>query len=179
VYGCRRFLAVLRSFYCGEKNVVSRFEKFEQRVGDCLVELSHEEINVGLIVIDSIDDYIGSDEKISARIKLVDELEDLAARSCASILVISNTSMKAGSRGGTVVYQELMNTARSVLMVATDLENEDRRLVLPIKHNLIAKPPDASFTVGEGGRSMRDRTGEALERGLSGSGSDDLSRKIR
>jgi hypothetical protein len=67
------------------------------------------------------------------------------------VLVTMNTSMKAGSRGGSAVYQELINTARSVLMVAQDLENDDRRLVLPIKHNLIAKPPGASFTVGEGG----------------------------
>jgi hypothetical protein len=44
-----------------------------------------------------------------------------------------------------------MNTARSVLMVAPDLEDLDRRLVLPVKHNLTGRPPGLSFTVNDGG----------------------------
>ena len=117
----------------------------------CLMELSDQGIDVGLIVIDSIDRYLGVDEKKSARIDVVAQLASLADKADCAILVTANTSMKAGSRGGTVVYQELMNTARSVLMVAPDLEDLDRRLVLPIKHNLTGRPPGLSFTVSDAG----------------------------
>ena len=117
----------------------------------CLMELSDQGIDVGLIVIDSIDRYLGVDEKKSARIDVVAQLASLADKADCAILVTANTSMKAGSRGGTVVYQELMNTARSVLMVAPDLEDLDRRLVLPIKHNLTGRPPGLSFTVSDTG----------------------------
>ena len=117
----------------------------------CLMELSDQGIDVGLIVIDSIDRYLGTDEKKSARIDVVAQLSDLAAKADLAMLVTANASMKAGSRGGTVVYQELMNTARSVLMVAPDLEDLDRRLVLPIKHNLTGRPPGLSFTVSDAG----------------------------
>ena len=117
----------------------------------CLMELSDQGIDVGLIVIDSIDRYLGTDEKKSARIDVVAQLSDLAAKADLAILATANTSMKAGSRGGTVVYQELMNSARSVLMVAPDLEDLDRRLVLPVKHNLTGRPPGLSFTVNDGG----------------------------
>jgi putative DNA primase/helicase len=116
----------------------------------CLMELSDQGIDVGLIVIDSIDRYLGTDEKKGDRIEVVAQLAKLAAKANLAMLVTANTSMKAGSRGGTVVYQELMNTARSVLMVAPDLENPDQRLVLPIKHNLTARPPGFSFTVCDG-----------------------------
>ena len=115
----------------------------------CLEELSADGISVGLIVIDSIDHYIGTDEKKSARIQAVSELEEFAELAGAAVLVTANLSMKAGSRGGAVVYQELMNTACSVLMVTRDLDDEDRRLVLPVKHNLIARPNGAAFFLGE------------------------------
>ena len=117
----------------------------------CLMELFDQGIDVGLIVIDSIDRYLGSDEKKSARIDVVAQLANLAANADCAILITANTSMKAGSRGGTVVYQELMNTARSVLMVAPDLEDLDRRLVLPMKYNLTGRPPGLSFTVSDAG----------------------------
>jgi len=113
----------------------------------CLMELCDQGIDVGLIVIDSIDRYLGTDEKKSDRIGVVAQLAELAANADLAIVVTANTSMKAGSRGGTAVYQELMNTARSVLMVAPDLEDPDQRLVLPIKHNLTGRPPGLSFTV--------------------------------
>lgn len=116
----------------------------------CLEELADEGIDVGLIVIDSIDRYLGAGEKKCDRIEVVAQLADLAARSGAAVLVTANTSMKAGSRGGTVVYQELLNTARSILMVAEDPKNPERRLVLPVKHNLTARPSGASFTVEQG-----------------------------
>jgi hypothetical protein len=121
------------------------------RLEQCVVDLSEMGVDVGLIVIDTIDHFIDPKEKRIDRLGLAAELADLADRLQLAVLVTMQTSMKAGSRGGTVLYRELMNTARSVLMVAKDLENEDRRLILPIKHNLIAKPPGASFTVGAGG----------------------------
>ena len=118
---------------------------------ECVEELGDEGVSVGLIVIDSIDHYIGADEKKCDRIQAVAALNELAADTFASVLVTANTSMKAGSRGGTVVYQELMNSARSVLMVVRDLDDEDRRLVLPLKHNLIARPAGAAFSLKEPG----------------------------
>ena len=116
----------------------------------CLEELADEGIDVGLIVIDSIDQYIGADEKKNARIEVVAELADLAARNEVAVLVTTNSSMKAGSRGGAVVYHELINAARSVLMVGQDLEDPERRLVLSTKHNLTARPLGASFAVERG-----------------------------
>ena len=116
----------------------------------CLEELADEGIDVGLIVIDSIDRYIGADEKKNARIEAVAELADLAARNEVAVLVTTNSSMKAGSRGGTVVYHELINAARSVLMVVQDLEDPERRLVLSAKHNLTARPLGVSFAVERG-----------------------------
>ena len=44
-----------------------------------------------------------------------------------------------------------MNTARSALMVAPDLEDLDRRLVLPVKYNLTGRPPGLSFTISDAG----------------------------
>ena len=117
----------------------------------CLMELSDQGIDVGLIVIDSIDHYLGTDEKKSARIDVVAQLAKLAETADLAMLITANTSMKAGSRGGTVVYQELMNTARSALMVAPDLEDLDRRLVLPVKYNLTGRPPGLSFTISDAG----------------------------
>jgi putative DNA primase/helicase len=120
------------------------------RLTFCLEELAAQEIDVGLIVIDSIDRFIGTTEKKSDRIEIVAKLADLAARSQAAVLITANSSMKAGSRGSTVVYQELLNSARSVLMVAEDLEMSERRLVLPVKHNLTARPETVSFMVENG-----------------------------
>jgi hypothetical protein len=121
-----------------------------ERLEWCLMEFSDQGIDVGLIVIDSIDKYLEADEKKSHRIEVVARLAKLAANANLAVLVTANTSMKAGSRGGTAVYQELMNTAPSVLMVASDLENPDQRVVLPIKHNLTGRPPGVSFTVCDG-----------------------------
>jgi hypothetical protein len=121
------------------------------RLEQCLVDLSEMGVEVGLIVIDTIDHFIDPKEKRSDRLELATELADMADRLQVAVLVTMNTSMKAGSRGGAAVYKELMNTARSVLTVTQDLENDDRRLILPVKHNLIAKPAGASFTVGQEG----------------------------
>jgi hypothetical protein len=121
------------------------------RLEQCVEDLWEMGVDVGLIVIDTIDHFIDPKEKRSDQLELAAELADMADRLQVAVLVTMNTSMKAGSRGGTAVYKELMNTARSILMVTQDLENDDRRLILPVKHNLIAKPPGASFTVGQEG----------------------------
>ena len=117
----------------------------------CLEELADEGITVGLIVIDSIDQYIGANEKKSDRIAAVSRLADLAAQSGAAVLVTANSSLKAGSRGGTVVYQELFNAARSVLTVVPDQEDSGRRRVLSLKHNLTARPAGVSVSLEQAG----------------------------
>ena len=116
-----------------------------------LEELAEEGITVGLIVIDSIDQYLGANEKKSERIEAVSRLADLAAQSGAAVLVTANSSLKAGSRGGTVVYQELFNAARSVLTVVPDQEDSGRRRVLSLKHNLTARPAGVSFSLDQAG----------------------------
>ena len=116
-----------------------------------LEELADEGITVGLIVIDSIDQYVGAIEKKSERIEAVSRLADLAAQSGAAVLVTANSSLKAGSRGGTVVYQELFNAARSVLTVVPDQEDSGRRRVLSLKHNLTARPAGVSFSLDQAG----------------------------
>ena len=138
----------------GLEGPVSRSFRLSQDLEDlqeCVEELFSQGISIGLIVIDSIHHYIGPNEKKSDRIQVVAALDELAENTLTSVLVTANTSMKAGSRGGTVVYQELMNTSRSVLMVVRDLDDEDRRLVLPLKHNLIARPAGAAFSLKEPG----------------------------
>ena len=116
-----------------------------------LEELAEEGITVGLIVIDSIDQYLGANEKKSERIEAVSRLADLAAQSGAAVLVTANSSLKAGSRGGTVVYQELFNAARSVLTVVPDQEDSGRRRVLSLKHNLTARPAGVSVSLEQAG----------------------------
>jgi putative DNA primase/helicase len=121
-----------------------------QKLSCCVTELSEQGIEVGLIVIDSIDRYVGANEKKSDRIEMVTQLADLASRSQAAVLVTANASMKSGSRGGTVVYQELFNVARSVLIVEEDIEATERRIVRSLKHNLTARPKTVSFVVEDG-----------------------------
>ena len=144
-----------------------RLSRDMEKLEACLQELSGQGINVGMIVIDSIDRYLGTDEKKSVRIEVVAQLAELAAGENLAVVVTANTSMKAGSRGGTAVYLELMNIARSVLKVVPDLENMDQRLVLPIKHNLTARPAGVSFTVNdhvvEWGKEPIDLSGEEYQ----------------
>jgi KaiC/GvpD/RAD55 family RecA-like ATPase len=121
-----------------------------QKLSRCVTELAQQEIEVGLIVIDSIDRYLGANEKKSDRIEVVAQLADLAARSGAAVLVTANSSMKSGSRGGTVVYQELFNVARSVLTIDVDLDGAERRMVRSLKQNLTARPDAVSFVVEDG-----------------------------
>jgi putative DNA primase/helicase len=127
-----------------------RLSQDMQKLSGCVSELSEQGIEVGMIVIDSIDRYLGANEKKSDRIEVVAQLADLAARSGAAVLVTVNSSMKAGSRGGTVVYQELLNVARSVLEVAEDEEGSERRIVRSLKQNLTARPESVSFVIEDG-----------------------------
>lgn len=83
------------------------------------LERIHEAgLEIGLIVIDPIDRYFGPNDKKRDRIEVVARLVELAARTGAAVLVISNSSYKTGNRGATAVSQELIHSARSVLMVA-------------------------------------------------------------
>jgi putative DNA primase/helicase len=81
----------------------------------CIEELNEDGINIDLIVIDSIDRYIGANEKKSDRIEVVAQLADLAKRTHAAILVTTNTSMKSGCRGGTVVYQGRVDSGTCIV----------------------------------------------------------------
>jgi KaiC/GvpD/RAD55 family RecA-like ATPase len=121
-----------------------------QKLSGCVTELAQQGIEIGLIVIDSIDRYLGANEKKSDRIEVVAQLADLATRSQAAVLVTANSSMKSGSRGGTVVYQELFNVARSVLSVDVDQDGGERRIVRSLKQNLTARPAAVSFVIEDG-----------------------------
>lgn len=115
-----------------------------------LEQLTRSGEEVGLIVIDPIDRFLGPEDKKRDRIELVSRLIDFAARWGVAVLVVANSSQKAGVRGGSVVYHELVNSARSVLMVAPDLEDKDQRLLLPVKLNLLGRQPGRAFTIAEG-----------------------------
>lgn len=127
-----------------------RLSRHLPRFEASLKRIQEKGLELGLIVIDPIDRYFGPADKKKDRIEVIRKLVHLAARTGAAVLVIANTSWKAGNGSASAIIQEITNSARSVLMVAQDLEDETQRMVLPVKMNLSATPPGAIFTIEDG-----------------------------
>ncbi|WP_157605522.1 AAA family ATPase [Schlesneria paludicola] len=121
------------------------------RLETVMESLAEEGVTPQLIVLDPIDAFLNPIRRRSDRAMVVARLVALAARSGAAIIVIANSTSsrigRAGYRQNTIGNQELANSARAVLMVAQDLENDHRRLVLPVKLNLGANRPGLAFVI--------------------------------
>ena len=124
------------------------------RLEESLDRLKERGTEVGLMVLDPIDRYFSPCDKRADRAEAYSRLAALAERTGVAILVIADPKL---SRNGTVEYhlamahrEELINTARSVFLVAKDLEHLCRRLLLPIKSNLCEEMTGLAFFVEQG-----------------------------
>ena len=106
--------------------------------------------DVGLIVIDPIEKYLGPSDKGRERIGVVTRLAELASKWDLGILVITNSTPKSGTRSQAAFHQELAQTARSVLTILPNHEDSGQRLVLPVKLNVAEMPPAVPFSVLNG-----------------------------
>jgi hypothetical protein len=102
-----------------------------------------------LVIIDPISAYLGrADSFKDAEVRgVLAPLSALAERTGAAILAVmhlsKNTQRAALYRAqGSIAF---VASARSVFAVAKDPEDEDRRLLLPIKLNIAARPPVLAF----------------------------------
>ena len=117
---------VERSFSLGKD--IERLAEVLEKLGDCV-----------LIVIDPISAYLGgTDSHKNADVRaLLSPLSELAERSTVAIVAV--THLNKGS--GNAIYRAtgslaFVAAARSVLGVTKDLDDPNRRLVLPMKNNL-------------------------------------------
>ncbi|WP_397570729.1 AAA family ATPase [Schlesneria sp. T3-172] len=127
-----------------------RLKQDLSRLEESLEELADAGEEIGLIVIDPIDRFFGPTDNRRDRVEVVSRLVELAHRTGAAILVVTNVTAKTGSRIRCAAYHELMNAARSVLLAAEDLEHPGQRLLLPVKTNLTATPAGRAFVIDEG-----------------------------
>lgn len=101
--------------------------------------------NVAAVVIDPISAYLGeADSHKNAEVRaMLTPLSDLAARSNVAVIGISHLTKAAGAQAIMRVSGSLafVAAARAAWLVASDPNDNTRRLFLPLKNNL---GPDAS-----------------------------------
>lgn len=119
------------------------------------VPILEEHVNklrdVRLIIIDPISAYAGrvdSHKNAEVRAMLV-ALTEMAARNGIAILAVTHLTKNAGGRAvyratGSLAFAA---AARAVWMVAPDLDDPRRRLLLPVKANLAAEASGLAFTI--------------------------------
>ncbi|MEI8022242.1 MAG: DnaB-like helicase C-terminal domain-containing protein, partial [Schlesneria sp.] len=115
--------------------------------------------NVRLLVIDPIECFLESatGKKKAAIERLSARLAKLAMETNVAIVVVSNlprnvkgTSKMAQSIRRTVDLGPFGSAARSVWMVGQDLENQNRRLLLPVKTNYCELPKSLAYQIDGG-----------------------------
>jgi hypothetical protein len=109
---------------------------------------------IGLVVIDPIAGYVGragvKDHHDADVRSVLEPLGDLANRRKITILTTKHLNKDeaktvASRVGGSVAY---VNVSRACFVVATDPENETRRVLAPFKWNLNApRPPSIAWTM--------------------------------
>ena len=115
--------------------------------------------NVRLLVIDPIDRFLESSKKKAKAIieSLSVRLATLAAETGVAIVV--TTKLPRGVKGTSKLGQSMRRAvdmgpfeaaARSVWMVGKDLENQNRRFLLPVKTNLCELPKSLAFQIENG-----------------------------
>ena len=110
---------------------------------------------ISLIIIDPINAYLGASidtNRDAALRSVLTPLAELAERFVVAVLVIRHltkgTREKAIYRGqGSIAY---VATARSVLLLGKNPQDESERVVVCIKNNLAAHPSAVSFELKEG-----------------------------
>jgi len=111
-------------------------------------------VEARLIVIDPIDRYLPTAFRKADVTLAVNRLTDIAEKWNAAVLVVANSKPsrvgETGLRSGTLGNPILAKAARSVWMVAQDLEIEDRRMLIPLKTNLCKNPNALTFTIRDG-----------------------------
>jgi hypothetical protein len=105
--------------------------------------LAHLEKHPGirLVVIDPVSAYLGGkvDEHKDSDLRIIlRPLTDAAARTGVAVILIKHLNKAQGARAihriaGSAAY---VNAVRQVLTVAADPEDDDRRLLMPVKANL-------------------------------------------
>ena len=129
-----------------------RLDRDLEELEDYLIAL---DVEIPLIVFDPIDSYLGTVTKNIELMEIINRLEEMAARTQTAVLIVYNTIStalgKTVYRKSTVGQMQFETAARTILMVAQDLEQEDRRLVLPVKLGLCAKRPGMAFVIRDAG----------------------------
>ncbi|MGD2109736.1 MAG: AAA family ATPase [Phycisphaerae bacterium] len=116
---------------------------------DCIVAT-----NARLVVIDPVSAYLGDrDSHSNADIRgLLAPLSDLAARRRCAVVAVTHMNKSGASRALYRAMGSLAFTAaaRIAWLVAKDNDNPARRLLLPIKSNLIEDPSGIAFEIADG-----------------------------
>jgi putative DNA primase/helicase len=109
-----------------------------------------EHPDVRLIVIDPISAYLGGvDSHSNAEVRgILVPLAAFAARFGVAVLCVTHLRKSAGA----AIYRAISSiafvaAARAVWAVASDPEDEDRRLLLPVKQNLSASADGLAFRI--------------------------------
>jgi len=114
-----------------------------------------DERDIDLAIIDPLNAYLaGVDSHKAAEVRAaLAPLAAMAERTGVAVLVILHLNK---STGGNALYRasgslDFVAAARSVLGVAEDPDHEGRRLLLPVKLNLAAKPEGIGFCITDEG----------------------------
>ena len=115
-----------------------------------------------LIVIDPIDCYLNSTDKNARSPDIVTRLVELAERCDVAVLIVANSPSpmvgRPSVRSAIFSHEQLAHAARSVLVIARDLEHEQQRLVLPVKLNLCETRSGMAFSIQNGALVFRSRS---------------------
>ncbi len=116
---------------------------------DCIIDRAAR-----LCIVDPVSAYLGRrDSHSNADIRgLLAPLSDLAARHRCAVIAVTHMNKSGASRAMYRAMGSLAFTAaaRIAWLVATDNDNPGRRLLLPIKSNLIEDPSGIAFEIAEG-----------------------------
>jgi hypothetical protein len=120
---------------------------------DVLERLINKQGDVGLVIIDPVDAYLGAgaggidSHKNAAVRSVLEPLSELADRLQTAILALTHFSKQAGGKAlyrfiGSIAH---VGSARAAFAVVPDAENDGRVLMLHAKNNLAAPPKGLAF----------------------------------
>jgi hypothetical protein len=113
-----------------------------------------DETRATLMVVDPLSGYLGGgdsfkDTEVRAVLGPLTGLAELTGVAVLALLHLTKDSQRAALYRvqGSIAF---VAAARIVLVATKDRDDEDRRLLLPIKNNLTAPPPGLAFTLKDG-----------------------------
>jgi hypothetical protein len=120
---------------------------------DVLERLINKQGDVGLVIIDPVDAYLGAgaggidSHKNAAVRSVLEPLSELADRLQTAILALTHFSKQAGGKAlyrfiGSIAH---VGSARAAFAVVPDAENDGRVLMLHAKNNLAPPPKGLAF----------------------------------